>query len=74
MTPNLKIPEVIKLGMRFKPIDPSPGSLKFLDITKIDGKKLWATTDYGVTLREPTSREELIAFDYELVEEEDNTI
>ena len=69
-----KMPEIIKLGMRFKPINPLPSSLKFLDITKIDGKKLWATTDYGVPLREPTSREELIAFNYELVEEEDNTI
>jgi len=70
----MKIPETIEPKMRLRCANPTLDSCEVVEVAKIDHHGIWLMTAAGVMIREPVTREQLIAFDYELVEEEDNTI
>jgi len=64
------IPETILPKMHFRCGNPALDSSEVVEVAKVDVHGIWLMSEAAVMIRDPVTRAQLVAFDYELVEEE----
>lgn len=67
----IKLPENLKVGMRLHVSNPVFASnSEVVEIAKIDHHGIWLMRENGVMIRNPVTRSQLVAYDYELITKE----